>query len=244
MSELPELKADLFGEKASSSIARVIRGAILDGSFEPSRPLREEELAKWLGLSRTPVREALLILESEGLVESLRSRGTRVAEFDPSGLEEVYSIRALLEGYAARRAAKLVTDKELQALGESCQRFKEIAAKGDDLVALAEENLTFHETIQQAGRSTRLKRMITAVTALPLIYRSYLTYTGPNRRKTVDDHFAILDALQRHDVEAAGALMEGHVEWARDIAVAHLIESTQGADEAGVEKSSNGSADN
>jgi DNA-binding GntR family transcriptional regulator len=228
----PEVKADLLAEKASSTIARVIRGAILDGSFEPGRPLREEELAGWLGISRTPIREALLILENEGLVESTRNRSTHVARFDPSGLEEVYSIRAVLEGYAARQAAELVTPEELEALRESCERFKEVATTSDDLQKLAEENFTFHETIHTAARSARLQRMIGTVTALPLIYRSYMTYSTRNRRKAVDDHIAILGALARHDGDAAGALMEKHVQWARDVAVAHLIESTKSPDEA------------
>lgn len=210
----------------------MIRGAILDGSFQPGRPLREEELANWLGISRTPVREALLILENEGLVESLRNRGTRVARFDASELEELYSIRAVLEGYAARQAAEAVTDKELEALKSSCERFKALADDSEDLVALAEENVTFHEGIQDAARSTRLKRMIANVTAMPLIYRSYMTYSKANRTKAVRDHFAILDALSCHDVDNAGRLMESHVEWARDVAVAHLIESTKSPDEA------------
>jgi DNA-binding GntR family transcriptional regulator len=226
-----DLKAELFPEKASAAISRVIRGAILDGSFEPGRALREEELAKWLGISRTPVREALLILENEGLVESIRNRSTHVARFDPSGLEEVYSIRAVLEGYAARRAADLITDEELKVLEESCRRFKEVATNSDDLPKLADENFTFHETIQKAARSSRLQRMIGTVTALPLIYRSYMTYSDRNRRKAVEDHLAILDALARHDRHAAGRLMEGHVNWARKVAVAHLIMSTDSPDE-------------
>jgi DNA-binding GntR family transcriptional regulator len=228
----PEVKAEFLAEKASSTIARVIRGAILDGSFEPGRPLREEELAGWLGISRTPIREALLILENEGLVESVRNRSTYVARFDPSGLEEVYSIRAVLEGYAARQAAELITPDELDRLSESCERFKEVATTSDDLQELAEENFTFHETIQTAARSARLQRMIAMVTALPLIYRSYMTYSSRNRRKAIEDHVAILGALSRHDGDAAGSLMEEHVEWARDVAVAHLIESTKSADEA------------
>ena len=227
MNDYPPVKADLFPEKASSAIARVIRGAILDGSFEPGRPLREEELAKWLGLSRTPVREALLILENEGLVESVRNRGTRVARFDASELEELYSIRAVLEGYAARRAAETITDREIKLLEESCQRFEKLADEGKDLVALAEENFTFHTTIHEAARSARLKRMIGTVTAIPLIYRSYMTYSEENRAQAVADHRAILDALKRRDVAEAGRLMEGHVEWARDVAVAHLVKSDE-----------------
>jgi DNA-binding GntR family transcriptional regulator len=226
MSSLPDHNFELSAEKASSAIARVIRAAILDGSFEPGRLLREEELAAWLGISRTPVREALLILESEGLVESIRNRSTHVARFDPAGLEEVYSIRAVLEGYAAQRAAELITEEGLGALAESCRRFKRIAKGSNKLSELAEENFTFHRTIHQAAQSARLERMIRNVTALPLIYKAYMTYSRANRTKAVADHEAILGALKRHDAGAAGDLMKQHVEWARDVAVAHLANAT------------------
>lgn len=225
MAELPEPKLKLVSEKASSSIARVIRDAILDGTFEPGRPLREEELAKWLDISRTPIREALLILESEGLVTSVRNRGTRVTEFDAGSLEEVYSIRAVLEGYAARKAAANITEEEIQELRDSCSRFEKLTSDEEDFVELVAENMRFHSMIQQAARSDRLKRMITGITAVPLIYRSYMSYSRSNRVKVLADHYAILEALENHDVAAASERMEGHVEWARDVAVAHLLDT-------------------
>lgn len=222
MAEKPPLQVNLVSEKASTSIAKAIRTAILDGSFEPGRPLREEELAKWLDISRTPIREALLILEGEGLVQSVRNRGTRVTEFDASGLEEVYSIRAVLEGYACRRAAEHITDAEIEELRASCDRFEKLTDNDEDFNELVAENMRFHNTIQQAARSARLERMIGGVTAVPLIYRSYMSYSRSNRVKVLADHYAILEALEKRDVARAGAMMEGHVEWARDVAVAHL----------------------
>src|SRR5438309_11120403 len=90
---------------ASMAATELIREAIVDGRLEPGRRLKEEELARELGISRTPVREALLVLQSEGLVAAEPNRGASVRAHDAADLDDLYQLRALLEGYAARRAA-------------------------------------------------------------------------------------------------------------------------------------------
>src|SRR4051794_11902287 len=100
-SERPEVV-----ESRSARIARTIRGAIIDGRLKPGQPLRESELAEELGTSRTPIREALLLLQSEGLVEASPNRGSVVRSYDATDLAETYALRAVLEGYATRCAAE------------------------------------------------------------------------------------------------------------------------------------------
>ena len=90
---------------ASAAATELIRQAIVDGRLPPGQRLKEEELARELGISRTPVREALLILQTEGLVDAAPNRGAVVRSHDADDLEDLYQLRALLEGYAARRAA-------------------------------------------------------------------------------------------------------------------------------------------
>lgn len=209
-------------EKTSTVLVRLIRAAIIDGRLEPGQPLREIELAKQLGTSRTPIREALLLLESEGLVEAIPNRGAVVRSYTPDDLRELYTLRAVLEGYGARRAAEVITDDDLARLRASTERYAKLRTKDEKLGELAEENFEFHTTILNAAGSERLVTMVKQVTTLPLIYQSYMEYSEDNRRTALEHHVGILEALEQHDAARAGERMEHHVAWARDVAVAHL----------------------
>src|SRR5680860_567410 len=113
-------------EKTSVAIARAIRAAILDGRLAPGESLRETQLAESLGTSRTPIREALIMLEREGLVQGAPNRGSTVRRFDQDELEDLYNIRAALEGHAARQAAERLDDTAIAALEASCDRFRKL----------------------------------------------------------------------------------------------------------------------
>src|SRR5918994_7649165 len=112
-----------LSRSASAAASEVIREAIIDGRLAPGQRLKEEELARELGMSRTPVREALLMLQSEGLVESIPRRGATVRSYAVGDLDDVYQLRALLEGYAARRAAGRISADDVVRLEQSCARF-------------------------------------------------------------------------------------------------------------------------
>jgi DNA-binding GntR family transcriptional regulator len=211
-----------LGESSSASAARVLREAIISGDLAPGQTLGEEQLGRRLGISRTPVREALALLRSEGLVETPPNRPATVRDFAPEDLHEIYSLRAVLEGYAARLAADRLDDAQLEALQRSCDRYRELVPRDDLLRELTDENFTFHSTIHQAAGSERLLAMIHQVTAVPLIYRSYLTYSPDNRETAWRDHVRVLGALRMRNGESAEALMKAHVLWARDVALDHL----------------------
>lgn len=215
----------ILSEKASAAIARVIRIAILEGDFPPGQPLREIELARWLGISRTPVREALLILENEGLVESIRYRTTQVRQFSADDLQEMYSIRAILEGYAARLAAQRVEAEDGEVLREGAEEFDRLVRGDANLVEIAKQNMAFHEKIHQMAHAPRLTSMIQTVTALPLIYRSYMEYSKTNRQRAAKDHTRIADAIITGDEDRAESLMMEHVRWARDVAIKNLAKA-------------------
>lgn len=213
-------------EKTSMALVRTIRAAILDGRLQPNQPLPEVELAQQLGTSRTPIREALLLLEREGLVEAVPNRGATVKMYDPQELEELYNLRAVLEGHAARLAATRVTERDVRRLDESVERFGKLRITNEVLPELVDENFTFHDVILQAAGSERLSRMVREVTAVPLIYKSYMAYSEEHRSKVEDDHRAIADALKQGDATRAAELMQSHVLWARDLALAHFPETT------------------
>lgn len=208
---------------ASSAAADLIRAAIIDGHLQPRDRLKEEELARELGISRTPVREALLLLQSEGLVVAEPNRGSSVREHSARDLDDLYQLRALLEGFAARRAAVCMTDETLVLLGASSDHFDRIIA-GGDLLELVQENARFHDLIVRSARSKRLEDMIRRLTELPLVYRSYSFYTPEQRELSAHYHRQIYKALLARDPERSEILIKEHLFEARDLLTSHVPE--------------------
>lgn len=206
---------------ASVAATELIREAILDGRLEPGRRLKEEELARELGISRTPVREALLMLQAEGLVVATPNRGAIVRVHDAEDLDDLYQLRALLEGYGARRAATRISEAEVEQLRESCDRFDALSPD-EELRELVRENLLFHNTILDVAGSARLAGMVRKVIELPLVYKSYIWYSPDQKRISVHYHRQITNALAAHDGERAELIMKEHVFEARDLLVAHV----------------------
>jgi len=208
-------------ERAGNLIAHEIRRAILEGRLEPGDVLREEQLARELGTSRTPVREALIELRNEGLVESTATRRAIVRSYDDEELRDIYELRAALEAHAAGIAAERADASTIVNLETSIERFRALAsAASDDVTALVSENLVFHGVIGDATGVPRLKKMIDQVMVIPRRYRAYAAYV-PEHRATIErDHRAIASAIAAKDAEAARASMAEHVRWTGNIAVA------------------------
>lgn len=214
---------------AASVATEVIREAILDGRLAPGQRLKEIQLANELGISRTPIREALLLLQAEGLVEASPNRGSTVRAYDVRELEDVYALRAVLEGHAARRAATRITEAELQELRESCARFERLVAAhgaGASVTGLVRENAVFHEIILDASGSDRLAGMLRQVVVAPLVYRSYIWYSREQAALSLHAHAQLVRILERGDGERADAVMREHVFHARDVLVRHLAEES------------------
>jgi DNA-binding GntR family transcriptional regulator len=209
---------------ASSAATELIRQAIIDGRLPPGRRLKEEELARELGISRTPVREALLMLNAEGLVDAAPNRGAAVRSHSAEDLDDLYQLRALLEGYSTRRAATRLADEEIRTLRESCERFEGLLADEADMSELVQENLIFHQTILEGSGSVRLVTMVRKVIELPLVYRSYVWYSAEQQRISAHYHSQITRALEARDAERAELVMKEHVFEARDLLLTHWRE--------------------
>jgi DNA-binding GntR family transcriptional regulator len=218
-----------LGKNASAGAADLIRQAILGGHVSPGQRLKEEELAQQLGISRTPVREALLVLQTEGLVEASPNRGATVRTYELPDLADMYELRALLEGNAARRAATRIDADSLQRLHESCARFQKLVG-GSDLNRLVAENALFHETILAAADSDRLAGMVRQVIALPLVYKSYIWYSPEQATASYHCHRQLTNALERRDPSRAEAIMREHVYEAGDVLVQHMDSAAQSAE--------------
>jgi DNA-binding GntR family transcriptional regulator len=208
-------------QTTTSAVAERIREAILGGMLAPGERLKEEQLARELGTSRTPVREALLRLQSEGLVRASPNRGAVVRRYGRGELEEMYDLRALLEGHAARRAAERVGADAIATLRASCDRFSRLVGR-NDLHELVAENAVYHRAIWHAAESDRLAGMIEDVVAIPLVYRSYVWYSPEQSQASYELHSRILEALEARDGSAAETLMHRHVLAGRDVLLANL----------------------
>ncbi|MGI9116964.1 MAG: GntR family transcriptional regulator [Gaiellales bacterium] len=211
----------ITSERAGNAVANLLRLAILEGRLQPGAVLQEKSLAEELGISRTPIREAIIELRNEGLVESTATRRAVVRSYSADELRDVYNLRAALEGFAAQLSASRANDGVIRKLEESNARFSDMLDRDsvdvvDDLI---NENLDFHDIIAEASEIPRLNRMINQVMVIPMRYRAYAAYTPQHRQTVLKDHQQITDAIRERDSDLARDLMEQHVRWTGNVAV-------------------------
>lgn len=187
-----------------------IRNAIINHELVPGQHLSVPELARRLGVSRSPVREALLTLEREGLVRSLPHRGAVVAHAEQEDLWELYEAREALEGYIARLAAVRLTDEELRSLRELFE-VHQTAVETGDLDGHVGIDLKFHGLVRDGSRNRRLielHEMLEAQIRVAL----YGTGSRPeNRDLAISEHRGLLEALEARDEELAEQRAREHV---------------------------------
>ena len=213
---------------ATATAIKHIRNAIILGELTPGQRLKEVELASTLGLSRTPVREALRVLDAEGLIQTSPKRGASVREYATADLRELYQLRAGIEGYCTRLAAERARPEDLDALAESCARFAGLKA-GRDFDQLVQENLRFHSLIHDAARSDRIATVVRQVIDIPLVYRSYAWYSDSQKFVAEFQHEQILHALESGDPERAELSMQVHVLEQLAFLIKHIGEEAQKA---------------
>lgn len=197
-SELPQ------GQSAYRRLLEEIRS----GALAPGARLRETELADRLGISRTPVREAIRQLEADGLVVHLPRQGATIRTLDHAEMVELYEMRAVLEGTAARLAARAASDIELAELS-ALNADLALAAAGPQAREL---NRQFHRMLIEAARNRFLLKSMNALQKTLLILGP-TTLADPSRATAaVAEHAAVLAALQSRDGAAAEAAMRQHVD--------------------------------
>jgi DNA-binding GntR family transcriptional regulator len=222
--------AEMLTRSTAEVAADLIRKAILEGQIQPGAPLREEQLASELGISRTPVREALLVLQTEGIVEAMPNRGSYVRAFELAEIIDLYETRAFLEGHAAGRAASRITSDELLLLEASCARHAALVDSGDP-IALVHENGVFHDVILQASRSVSLAQLVATVRRVPLVYRAFYWYAPAQLAAGLREHELVVSALAERDEARAESLMRAHILESLDVIGARFGgEAESGAD--------------
>jgi len=193
-----------------------LRQDILEGKYKKGEILVESELAKEFGVSRTPIREVLRQLELEGLVVSIPNKGVFVQGISDKDIEDIYVIRRMLEGLAARWAVQNITEEQLELLRETCDLMEFYTDKGD-LEKVAKYNTRFHEIIFEASGSKYLKNVLNQFQEyVTRMRRESLKLPGRSKR-ALEEHRAILQALEERNPDKAEQLLIEHVKNSSEI---------------------------
>ncbi len=193
------------GESAYQQILDAIRGGVL----QPGTRLIETELARQFGVSRTPIREAIRLLEADGLVVHLPRLGATVRSLDYAEVMELYEMRAVMESTAARLAARAASDVEISELAALNA---EMAQAGEDDGLVYVLNRQFHLTLLDAAKNRFLTKAMATLQKTLLILGPSTLVERARAKEAVAEHEAVLDALRRRDGQAAEDIMRAHIE--------------------------------
>ncbi len=202
--------------KAVDTAYAVVRESIFSGRFAPGDRITEQEAVQLSGVSRTPVREALRRLQSQGLVEMEPNLGAVVANWSSEDAEEIFELRAMLECFATRLAGARITLEHLERMRElAMAQLDEVKRKRPDLDRIAELNNEFHQELYAAAGNRRLNRILISLIEPTLVIRTFQHYSDEALRRSARQHLEIVELLESADAEGAEAVMRSHVLAAR-----------------------------
>jgi DNA-binding GntR family transcriptional regulator len=198
--------------KASEQAYLKLRGRILSGDLAPGTQLKEEELAAICGVSRTPVRDAIRRLETELFVRRTDSQRSFVAEWTMEDIEEVFTLRGMLEGYAVRRAAIRANKAQIARLRTINETLRDVLDAPDlDVQAYLAANAQFHSLILEIAASDRLAALLGRLVMQPVVQQTAMAYDREQLARSLLEHSEITAALAQGDPDWAEALMIAHI---------------------------------
>lgn len=205
-----ELKLDNY-KPLREVVFESVRGAIISGVLKPGERLMEVQMAEKLGVSRTPIREAIRKLELEGLVIMMPRKGAYVADLSLKDITDVLEIRAALEGLASGLAALRINDDEIQELNQVAKSFHQAIVE-DDFNKILQGDIDFHDIIFKATRNEKLVQMNNNLREQ--VQRFRIMYINQsNRSMTIaNDHFEIAKAISERDMDKAEKIAKRHIE--------------------------------
>lgn len=210
---------------------QILREAIVEGDLAPGQHLAEQQLAEELGISRTPVREALRRLALEGFVVMVPRRGAYVAGLSLKDMNDVFELRMALEGLAAYLAAQRITPQELTTLKELLDQLETAIVSGirEDII---DADTRFHALIYSASRNRRLIRIVGNLSDQIQSFRLQSLFAPGRLKETIQEHKRLLLALERRDSSSARRLAEDHIRQA-EVSLLKGQEKINGAGERG-----------
>ena len=198
--------------KTTNKAYEEIRARILDGSYIPGMHLREKEIAEEIGVSRTPAREALRKLASDGYVEFIPNRGAFVAQWSQQSISNLIDVRAELAALAGRLAASHIRREQLDSLARLNQNMAELAERKPPgyLTEVSTLNLEFHNTVFQASENEWLSNLLQQTAFLPMVQRAQYTFQAVDWQRGFERYSELIDALATGDGVWAAAVLRSH----------------------------------
>lgn len=199
--------------KSSEKAYRLIRSGILSGHFPPGGFVTEEEFAQHCDMSRTPVREAIAELVSEMLLQRTDTNRVFVPAWSDDEIEELFTLRFLLERHAAKRASQFITADEIAQLKEHCEFIERAIERSPmpDVSGFVEGNRRFHALIIKAAQSDMLSQLMRVVISQVVIHRTAEGYTMADMVRSQNDHRDLIAAFEQRDSQWAATISSNHI---------------------------------
>lgn len=192
-------------------VFNTLRKAILTGKLKPGERLMEVHLASRLGVSRTPIREAIRKLELEGLVIMIPRRGAEVAQITEKSLKDVLEVRRALDALSVELACDRITEEEIRTLKEACDKF-ENAVKGKEVSEIAKADVALHDIIVQAAGNQRLQQLVNNLAEQMYRYRFVYIKDESQHEKLIAEHKEIYESIANRDKERASKAAKIHID--------------------------------
>lgn len=206
-------------------VFNTLREAILRGDLQPGERLMEIQLANQLGVSRTPIREAIRMLEQEGLAITIPRKGAVVAGMSEKDMEDVLEIREALEELAVKIACDKITDAQIEELLAAKKEFEKQLSSGD-LKKLAQADIAFHDVIYKATDNQRLILMLGNIREQMYRYRLEYLKNDAHHDEVIEEHEQICEALSKRDKGSVAENVKKHISNQVD-AIRHIIDASK-----------------
>ena len=192
-------------------VFNTLRKAILTGKLKPGERLMEVHLANQLGVSRTPIREAIRKLELEGFVIMIPRRGAEVARITEKSLKDVLEVRRALDALSVELACDRITEEDIERLLKACQDF-ELAARGNDAAVIAKADVDLHDIIVEATGNQRLQQLVNNLSEQMYRYRFVYIKEESQHDMLVAEHKEIYESIASRDKERAARAARIHID--------------------------------
>lgn len=204
-------------------VFKTLRQGILMGELKPGERLMEIHLAQRLGVSRTPIREAIRKLELEGLVIMVPRKGAEVAQISEKNLKDVLEVRVALDSLAVRLACERITQEEIEELKKACKAFEETTKdKEADAAKIAQADVAFHDVISRATGNERLLQMISNLSEQMYRYRFEYIKDRNYHARLIKEHENLCNYIETRDREKAVEEMTKHIQNQLETIMEHL----------------------
>jgi len=211
------------GPPVRGRVYEYLKTAILSGHLNPGEKLTEEHLAKKIGVSRTPVREAFHKLESEGLIKLRKKRGFIVSRDSREEVEELFELRSILEGYTLRLISQNISDETLNQLDLFIRNAEEALTRRK-IEEVFRWNTRFHDMLHElVAHKSRLYSLIVNIRKYVLRYRKDTLQYPDGGRRSVEGHKKIIMALRLRDPDLCERMMREHIQEAKEDALQNLF---------------------